>query len=53
MISEFRAAFHRGLLVLGAGDAVIRLSPPLVFRADQAETALQVFDEAVGDVVGG
>jgi 4-aminobutyrate aminotransferase len=48
-----QAAFRRGLLVLGAGDAVIRMSPPLVFRPDQAETALQVFDDAVGDVVGG
>jgi 4-aminobutyrate aminotransferase len=48
-----QAAFRRGLLMLGAGDAVIRMSPPLVFRPDQAETALQVFDDAVADVVGG
>ena len=48
-----QAAFRRGLLVLGAGDAVIRISPPLVFRPDQAETALQVFDDAVADVLGG
>jgi 4-aminobutyrate aminotransferase len=48
-----QAAFRRGLLVLGAGDSVIRMSPPLVLRPDQAETALQVFDDAVGDVVGG
>jgi 4-aminobutyrate aminotransferase len=48
-----QAAFRRGLLVLGAGDAVIRMSPPLVFRPDQAETALQVFDDAVANVVGG
>jgi len=47
-----QAAFHRGLLVLGAGDSVIRMSPPLVFRPDQAETALQVFADAVADVVG-
>ncbi len=31
-----QAAFRRGLLVLGAGDSVIRMSPPLVFREDQA-----------------
>ncbi len=48
-----QAAFRRGLLVLGAGDSVIRMSPPLVFRPDQAETALQVFDDAVADVAGG
>jgi 4-aminobutyrate aminotransferase-like enzyme len=29
------------------------MSPPLVFRPDQAEAALQVFDDAVADVVGG
>jgi 4-aminobutyrate aminotransferase len=48
-----QAAFRRGLLVLGAGDSVIRMSPPLVFRPDQAETALRVFDDAVADVPGG
>ena len=53
MHSVEQAAFRRGLLVLGAGDSVIRMSPPLVFRPDQAETALQVFDDAVADVVGG
>jgi 4-aminobutyrate aminotransferase len=45
-----REAFRRGLLVLGSGDAVIRMSPPLVFRHDQAETALRVFEEAVAEV---
>jgi 4-aminobutyrate aminotransferase len=44
------AAFRRGLLVLGAGDDVVRMAPPLVFRKDQAETALEVFEEAVAEV---
>ncbi len=26
------------------------MSPPLVFREDQARTALEVFEDAVGDV---
>jgi 4-aminobutyrate aminotransferase len=43
-------AFRRGLLVLGAGDDVIRMAPPLVFRKEQAETALEVFEEAVAEV---
>jgi len=43
-------AFPRGLLVLGAGDDVIRMAPPLVFRKEQAETALEVFEEAVAEV---
>ncbi len=45
-----KAAFHRGLLVLTAGDDAVRMSPPLVFRRDQAETALAVFEEAVAEV---
>ena len=47
------AAFRRGLLVLGAGDDVVRMSPPLVFRRDQAEVALSVFEDAVAEVAGG
>ncbi len=44
------AAFRRGLLVLGCGENAIRMSPPLVFREDQAKTALDVFEEAVAEV---
>ncbi len=39
--------FHRGILLLGAGRNVIRLSPPLVLTADQADTVLATFDEAL------
>jgi 4-aminobutyrate aminotransferase len=46
------AAFKRGLLVLGCGDNAIRMSPPLVFRQDQADTALALFEEAVAEVAG-
>ena len=53
MIRVEEAAFRRGLLVLGAGDSVIRISPPLVFRQDQAEIALPIFEEAVAEVAGG
>ncbi len=45
-------AFHKGLLMLGCGDNAIRMSPPLVFRHDQAETALSIFEEAVAEVEG-
>jgi 4-aminobutyrate aminotransferase len=45
-----KACFRRGLLVLGAGDSAVRMSPPLVVRPDQAETALAIFDEACGEV---
>lgn len=53
MVRVEEAAFRRGLLVLGAGDSVIRMSPPLVFRRDQAEIALPIFEEAVAEVAGG
>jgi 4-aminobutyrate aminotransferase len=46
------AAFKRGLLALGCGDDVIRMVPPLVFREDQAKTALDVLEEAVAEVAG-
>ncbi len=48
-----KAAFRRGLLMLGCGDDAIRMSPPLVFREDQAETALRLFEDAVADVTAG
>jgi 4-aminobutyrate aminotransferase len=50
MVAVEHAAFRRGLLVLGCGDSVVRMSPPLVFRRDQAQTALEIFEEAVAEV---
>lgn len=42
--------FRRGLLVLGAGRNAIRLSPPLVFTRQHADTAVAILDEALGAV---
>jgi 4-aminobutyrate aminotransferase len=42
--------FKRGLLVLGAGQYSIRLSPPLVLTNEQADTAIKILDEAMGAV---
>jgi 4-aminobutyrate aminotransferase len=42
-----RRSFGRGLLVLGCGENAIRMSPPLVFREDQARTALEIFEDVV------
>jgi len=42
-----RECFTRGLLVLGAGQNAIRLSPPLVLTKDQADTAVRILDEAL------
>jgi 4-aminobutyrate aminotransferase len=43
------AAFHKGLLLLGAGRNTIRLSPPLVFTRAQADIALRILDEVIGE----
>ena len=44
------ACFQRGLLVLEAGEDVIRMSPPLVITAEQVDTAVRLFGEAVAEV---
>ena len=45
-----KEAFRKGLLVLGAGPSSVRISPPLVFREDQARTALEIFETVVDGV---
>ncbi|HKB10008.1 MAG TPA: acetyl ornithine aminotransferase family protein [Vicinamibacterales bacterium] len=44
------ACFARGLLLLGAGKNAIRFSPPLVLTREQADTAVEIFDEALTEV---
>jgi len=44
-----QACFYKGLLVLGAGKNSIRLSPPLVLTKAQADVALTLLDEAIGE----
>jgi 4-aminobutyrate aminotransferase len=43
--------FTRGLLVLEAGKKAIRISPPLVITAEQADIVADVFVQACTDVV--
>lgn len=43
-------AFERGMLVLGAGQNSIRLSPPLVLTRDQADFALDTLEECLAEV---
>ena len=45
------ASFQRGLLVLEAGEAVVRMSPPLTVSRSEVETAVSLFGEAVEAVV--
>ena len=46
-------AFRRGLLILGCGDDAIRISPPLVFREDQARASLEILEETIAAVEAG
>jgi len=44
------SSFNKGLLILGAGKNSVRFSPPLVLTKEQADTALRIFGEALGEV---
>ncbi|OGO57383.1 MAG: 4-aminobutyrate aminotransferase [Chloroflexi bacterium RBG_16_72_14] len=43
-------AFERGLLVLEAGEDVVRMSPPLVVSQAEAATAVRIFTDSVAHV---
>jgi len=40
-------AFHKGLLVLGAGENTIRLSPPLLIDQEQADFAARTLEDCL------
>lgn len=44
------AAFERGLLLLGCGQSVIRIAPPLNVPMQVANEAMTIFDEALTEV---
>jgi 4-aminobutyrate aminotransferase len=44
------ASFTRGLLVLECGASSLRLSPPLIVTADEAQTALRLLEAAIDEV---
>ena len=41
------AAFRKGLLVLGAGENTIRVSPPLLIDEEQADFAVRTLEECI------
>jgi len=41
------SAFHKGLLVLGAGENTIRVSPPLLIDEEQADFAIRTLEECI------
>jgi 4-aminobutyrate aminotransferase len=48
-----QAAFAKGLLILGAGESTLRLSPPLLIEQEQAEFALQTLDACIAEAATG
>lgn len=45
-----QAMFNRGLLNLDCGEAVIRVSPPLILTLEEAETGLGIMREALASL---
>ncbi len=45
-----RRAFERGLLLLGGGEGVVRLSPPLIVTKQEIETGLGLLDKTLSDL---
>ncbi len=43
-------AFHKGLLVLGAGENSMRLAPPLMIDEQQADFALQTLESCITEI---
>jgi 4-aminobutyrate aminotransferase len=41
------SAFHKGLLILGAGENTLRLSPPLLIDEAQADFAMETLEECL------
>jgi 4-aminobutyrate aminotransferase len=42
-------AFHRGLLTLESGENSIRISPPLIIDKEQADCAIRIMEESIGE----
>ncbi len=43
-------AFQKGLLVLGAGENTVRMSPPLIIDEEQADFAVRTLDACISEV---
>ena len=44
-------ALRHGLLLLGGGESVVRMCPPLVVTAEEIGIALEVFENALDEVL--
>jgi len=43
-------AFERGLLLLGAGPNTIRICPPLIVSREEADVAMDIFEECIAQI---
>jgi 4-aminobutyrate aminotransferase len=48
-----QACFEKGLLILGCGENVIRLIPPLIITQNEADTALTILEEVLKKIEKG
>jgi 4-aminobutyrate aminotransferase len=46
-----QGCFQKGLLLLSCGDSVIRFCPPLIIDSDDIDTALEIFESVLKDVI--
>jgi len=44
--------FEKGVLLLGCGESTLRFCPPLIVTAEEVETAVRLFDEAIPEATG-
>ena len=45
--------FEKGLLLLGCGESTLRCCPPLIVTAQDVETAVRLFDQAIPEAIAG
>jgi len=45
-------AFHKGLLLLGAGENTVRFCPALTISSEEVDVGLSIFEEAIREVAG-
>ena len=45
--------FEKGLLLLGCGESTLRFCPPLIVTAQDVETAVHLFDQAIPEAIAG
>jgi 4-aminobutyrate aminotransferase len=45
-----QGCFNKGLLLLGCGQSVVRFVPPLIITREDADTALEIFEDVLRSI---